>query len=105
MQIEMDSQYISFIAQEGEKLIGRLKANNSSNVFYIYDFGANPNDAKKSIRDRRKLGTILYSNENEGQKLDSNVEVYMPEIEDAKEGIKSWFDDNLKKENIGKELE
>lgn len=86
-----------------------MRANNSSNAFYIYDFGVNPKDAKggkKQVqRDRRKLGTILYSNERDGQKVDRHAEMYTPEVIDAKQGVKSWFDDDLKKENIGKEYE
>lgn len=31
--------------------------------------------------------------------------MYMPEVIDAKQGVKSWFDDDLKKENIAKEYE
>lgn len=46
MQIKIDSQYVSFIAQEGETLLGRLRANNGNTVFYIFDWGVNPKDAK-----------------------------------------------------------
>ena len=45
MQIKVDSPFVSFVAAD-EAILGRLRGNNSSNAFYIFDFGVNPKDVK-----------------------------------------------------------
>ena len=112
MQIKVDSPYVSFIAQQGqETMIGRLRANNYNKAFFMFDFGVNPKDVKPGTklpagqRVRRQLGTILYSNQREGQQVDRHIEVYTPEIVDEKQGVKSWIDDDKKKEKIGLEYQ
>lgn len=45
MHIKVDSPYVSFIAIE-EAMVGRLRGNNGSNTFYIFDYGVNPKDVK-----------------------------------------------------------
>ena len=73
MHIKIDSPYVSYISKGQETLIGRLRANNGNNAFFIFDFGVNPKDVKQGTklplgqRIRRQLGTILYSNRREGQ--------------------------------------
>lgn len=46
MHIKVDSPFMSFISNESEASIARLRGNNSSKFFYIYDFGVNPKDVK-----------------------------------------------------------
>lgn len=46
MQIKIDSPYLSFISNNQEAMIGRVRGNNHSNVFYVFDFGVNPKDVK-----------------------------------------------------------
>lgn len=56
-------------------------------------------------RVRRQLGTILYAKAKDTDHVDKHIEVYTPEIADAKEGVKSWIDDAHKKERIAAEYQ
>lgn len=102
---------MSYIARGQETMIGRLRANNNNNVFYIFDYGVNPKDIKFGMklpigqRVRRQLGTVLYSNQREGQPVDRHIELYTPEIVDPREGVKSWIDDDKKKDKVNMEYE
>ena len=46
IQIKIDSQFVSFIAKGQETLIGRLRANNSNDAYFVFDKGVNPKDVK-----------------------------------------------------------
>lgn len=111
MQIKIDSPYTSFIATGNETSLGRIRANNSNNIFYIFDYGVNPRDIKpgqkvpQGQKLRRQLGTILYTNQREGQQVDRHIELFTPEIVDPSEGVKSWFDDDKKKDKISAEYQ
>jgi len=111
MLIKVDSPFINFIAKGQENLVGRLRGGSSSRAFYVYDFGVNPKDVRPGAtlalgqRARRQLGTILYSKARADEPVDKHLEVYTPEIADAKEGVKSWIDDAHKKERIAAEYQ
>lgn len=92
--------------------MSKLRGNFGKNQFFIFDSGINAKEVKPGQKlavgqhIRRQQGTILYSNKRpNGQKVDRNIEMYIPEPAPAEnDQLKTWFDNVKKKDKIHNEF-
>mmetsp|Transcript_33536 Transcript_33536/g.51551 ORF Transcript_33536/g.51551 Transcript_33536/m.51551 type:complete len:132 (-) Transcript_33536:376-771(-) len=91
--------------------IGRVRSNLAGTYFSIYDDGLNPKDATEAKLNegevlRRKYGCIHYSDKDkEGRKVERNMDVYIPDIDQEGVSVYTWPDGEKRRNNIQFEYE